>query len=95
MLMYKSLLVRITAHLTSDEIIIGNIKEQLHKKIIVKLSMGFTSSEGNVFKSSLKVGCCRYSVGSNSGLICHVWYPISYDVGVLRGLMGNKEEFVG
>ena len=29
---YKSLLVTITAHLTSDEIIIGNINEQLHKK---------------------------------------------------------------
>ena len=51
--------------------------------------MGFTSVKEVCVQSPLKVG--RYSVGLSSGLIYHVWFSISHDMGVLRGVDGLND----
>ena len=51
--------------------------------------MGFTSVKEVCIQSPLKVGDGRYSVGFSSGLVDHVWFSISHDVGV-QGWVDGK-----
>ena len=37
------------------------------------------------------MGYRRYSVGFGSGLVDHVWFSISHDMGVLRGVDGLND----